>query len=132
MRNHKIAVMPLDHLRIKNYLLSFNILTDEEIENFLQQTSQRTLQKGEYFIREGQICKEVAFVFGGNFRSYYTSNGGEEFTYCITFPNNFMTAYSSFITGERTEENIQAINDTQLLIIPKSKIDILANESPNW
>jgi CRP-like cAMP-binding protein len=117
---------------IKNYLESFNILTKEEIENFIHVATKRDLNKADYFIREGETCKEVAFVLNGTFRSFYISDKGEEITYCITFPNNFMTAYSSFITGQNTNENIQAITDVELLIIPKSKIDDLAMKNPNW
>lgn len=117
---------------IKNYLKSFNVLTDDEIENFIQLSTKRELNKSDYFIREGEICKEVAFVLTGTFRSFYVSDKGEENTYCIVFPNNFMTAYSSFITGQCTSENIQAITTVELLVIPKNKIDNLAMKNPNW
>jgi CRP-like cAMP-binding protein len=117
---------------IRDYLKSYNILSDEEIEIFIQKTVKRNLNKQEYFIREGEICKEVAFILTGTFRSFYISDKGEEITYCITFPNNLMTAYSSFITGQNTNENIQAITSVELLIIPKNEIDELVLKSQNW
>lgn len=117
---------------LKDYLKSFDILTDNEIENFIELSTQRDLKKAEYFIREGETCKEVAFVMSGTFRSYYISDKGEEITYCITFPNNLMTAYSSFITGQSTPENIQAITSVELRVVPKSEIDDLASKNPNW
>ena len=92
---------------IKNYLKLFNVLTDDEIENFIQLSTKRDLIKGDYFIREGETCKEVAFVLSGTFRS-------------------------SFITGQGTDENIQAITSTELLIIPKNNIDNLVVKNPNW
>jgi CRP-like cAMP-binding protein len=119
-------------MTIKNYLEIFNIFTDDEIEIFIQKTAKRNLNKQDYFIREGETCKEVAFVLSGIFRSFYISDKGEEITYCITFPSNLMTAYSSFITGQSTVENIQAITDVELLIIPKRIIDELVLKSPNW
>ena len=121
-----------DKKMIKNYLKSFNVLTDDEIENLILVTTKRDLNKADYFVRQGETCKEVAFVLTGTFRSFYISDKGEEITYCITFPNNLMTAYSSFITGQSTDENIQAITSVALLIIPKNKIDYLASENPNW
>lgn len=117
---------------IEDYLKSFNVLTDHEIENFLQLSTKRDLSKADYFIREGETCKDVAFVLSGILRSFYISDKGEEITYCITFPNNLMTAYSSFITGQSTTENIQAITPVELLIIQKNKIDDLAMKNPNW
>ena len=117
---------------IKNYLQSFNILTDKEIENFIKSCTKKDLKKTDYFIREGDICREVAFILSGTLRSYYVTNKGEEITYCITFPNNLMTAYSSFITGQSTEENMQAITSVELMVIPKNKINELASENHNW
>jgi CRP-like cAMP-binding protein len=117
---------------IKKYLKSFNVLTDDEIENLIHLSTKRDLNKTDYFIHEGETCKEVAFVLSGTFRSFYISDKGEEITYCITFPNNLMTAYSSFITGQSTDENIQAITSVELLVIPKNKIDDLAMKNANW
>lgn len=117
---------------MEKYLKSFNILTDKEIEDFVQSTTKRVLKKGDYFIREGEICNEVAFVKSGTLRSYYVSEKDEEITYCIIFPNNLMAAYSSFISGKTTEENMQALASTELLVIPKKTILEFANDSPNW
>jgi len=114
-----------------NYLQSFNILSPVEIENFMAGAEARILKKGTFFITENKTCAEVAFIKSGILRSYYTSSDAEEFTYCLTFPNQFMTAYSSFITGDPTVENIQAMSDVELLIIRKNVIDRLAETSIN-
>lgn len=117
---------------LKVFFKSFNILTDSEIEDFIQLLSYKSYKKSDYFIKEGEICKQVAFVLSGSLRSYYISDKAEEITYCITFPNNLMTAYSSFLTEQPTEENIQAITQTELLIISKEKIETLVQQNKNW
>jgi CRP-like cAMP-binding protein len=117
---------------IKVYLKSFGVLADNEIEDLVRLSRKSHLNKLDYFIREGDVCKEVVFVLSGTLRSFYVSSKGEEITYCITFPQNLMTAYSSFITGRCTDENIQAITPVELLKIPKNLIDDLASKHPNW
>jgi CRP-like cAMP-binding protein len=117
---------------IKKYLQTFEILSEIEINDFIENITPKKLNKFDFFIREGEVCREIAFINLGTFRSFYTSNKGEEFTYCILFPNNFLAAYSSFITGEPTSENIQAITETELLVISKNKVDSLIQESTNW
>lgn len=117
---------------IRNYLKSQNILTNDEIEIFIQKTVKRKLSKLDYFIREGETCNEAAFIVSGICRSFYISDKGEEITYCISFPDNLMTAYSSFITGQGTVENIQAITDVELIIITKNAIDDLVSQNHNW
>lgn len=116
---------------MQTYLESFNILSPAEIDVFTANATLRTLKKGEFFITENKICKEVAFIKSGILRSFYTSTSAEEYTYCLTFPNQFMTAYSSLITGNPTVENIQAMSDVDLLIIKKEVIDILTESSIN-
>jgi len=113
------------------YLQSFNLLSPTEIETFMVNARPRTLKKGEFFITENKICREVAFIKSGILRSFYTSASAEEYTYCLTFPNQFMTAYSSLITGNPTVENIQAMSDVDLLIIKKEVVDGLAESSIN-
>ncbi len=83
---------------MKEYLQSFHLLTEDEINTFLSKTEVCNLERGEYFIREGAICNTVAFVESGILRSFYTTPEGEEMTYCISFQNSFMTAYSSYIS----------------------------------
>jgi CRP-like cAMP-binding protein len=116
----------------KHYLASFNILTGIEIDNLIKIASHKVLKKSDYFIIEGEICKQVAFVLSGSLRSFYISDKDEEITYCITFPNSLMTAYSSYLTSQPTQENIQAITETQLLIIQKSKFEALVQQNPSW
>lgn len=117
---------------IKTFLKSFEILTTNDIEDFVKLLTKKHLNKSDYFIKEGETCKHVTFVISGILRSFYTSEKGEENTYCIIFPNNFMTAYSSFLTNQPTQENIQAITATELLVISKEKIENLAQQNINW
>ncbi|WBX73327.1 Crp/Fnr family transcriptional regulator [Tenacibaculum pacificus] len=117
---------------MKNFLKSFDTLTDSEINDFINSATSKHLKKHDYYIKEGEICSSITFVLSGILRSYHTSEKGDDFTYCITFPNNFMTAYSSFLTNQPTKENIQAITETELLIISKEKIQLLSHQNNNW
>lgn len=117
---------------IRDFLKSFNILTDIEIDDFIQLLTHKIFKKSAYFIKEGETCKQVAFVLSGSLRSYYTSDKDEEITYCITFPNSLTTAYSSFLTAQPTQENIQAITQTELLIMRKDKFEKLVQQNINW
>ncbi|GMQ30750.1 Crp/Fnr family transcriptional regulator [Algoriphagus confluentis] len=118
--------------KLKSYLSSFGILSDDQIERFVQLAKVKSLAKGDYFIRQGQICKEICFVISGILRSYHVSSKGNEFTYCFTFPSTLMTAYSSFITQEETLENIQAIAPVEFLLISKAAFEELVNENSEW
>ena len=114
------------------FLSSFDIFTPSEIATFEEKTTIRSIKKGSFLIQEGQLCKEVAFLKSGILRSFFSSESGEDITYCITFPNALTTAYSSFITGLPTLENIQAISTAELIVIQKAELDKLSQSSLNW
>ncbi len=117
---------------LRDALASFNILSDEELSGVEEGLTTRILKKGEFFIQEGQVSKEIAFVKSGLLRSYYHSSNGEEVTYCISFTDTFLSAYSSFLQQTKTVENVQAITDVELQIIPRKTIIELEQTSTNW
>jgi CRP-like cAMP-binding protein len=117
---------------MKEFLNSYQFLNDAEIDEVTQYAAIKYLKKGEYFIRQGEVCKEVAFVKKGIFRNFITSRMGVESTYCLTLPNNSLSSYTSYITGEPAHESIQAIAKAEIFIISKEVLDKAINENPNW
>jgi CRP-like cAMP-binding protein len=117
---------------MRNYLKSFNILSNDEIDLFETKVTYKKLEKGDFFIQEGKTCNEIAFVISGLFRSFYYSSSEEEVTYCFTFSNSFVSAYSSFLSQTKTVENIQALTDIEVLTISRDEILKLENSSINW
>lgn len=117
---------------MRNYLQTFDILTEKEIDLFESKVRNKKLRKGDFFIKENRISNEVAFVVSGLFRSFYYSSSEEEVTYCFTFSNSFVSAYSSFLSQTKTIENIQALTDIELLTISREEILILEKSSTNW
>lgn len=117
---------------MRNYLKSFNILTDDDIDSFESKVRYKKLKKGDFFIREGETCKEAAFVISGLLRSFYYSSSGEEVTYCFSFSNSFLSAYSSFLSQSKTAENIHALTDIELFVISRDDILKLEESSTNW
>ncbi len=117
---------------MREYLQSFNILTANEIDDFEKLVTHKVLKKGDYFIQEATIAKEVSFVSNGLLRSFYYNSNGEEVTYCFTFSNSFITAYSSFLSQQKTMENIQALTDVELYSVSREQILMLEKNSVNW
>lgn len=117
---------------MEEYLRQFKIFNENEIQQFVNLGQPKKILKNEFFIKEGAICKKVGFVISGIFRTFYYSNLGDEVTYCFTFSNNLLSAYSSFITGTGTPENIQAITDCELLLFSKEDFEALVKTNPKW
>jgi CRP-like cAMP-binding protein len=117
---------------LHEYFENFGIFTEEEIQAALPLFKEKSLKKSEAFISEGERCTEVGFILSGTCRSFYLSGAGEEITYCFRFPGEFVTAYSSFITGQGSLENMQALTKTELLVISKADVEMLAEKFTGW
>lgn len=113
-------------------LKSVDFLTDSEISNGLFYFEPKSFQKGDVLIESGTICNWRAFVASGVLRNFYISSKDEEVTYCLTFPNNIVSAFSSFMTQKKTFENIHALTNGELLIIRHNQYYELMNSSENW
>ena len=117
---------------MRSYFQSFNILSEKELQLLNDLTTYRTLKKGAFLIREGDISKEVVFIRSGILRSFFTKPNGEEITYCLTFGNNLMTALSSLLEGKPTHENIQALTTLELEVVKKEDLFALSEQHFGW
>jgi len=117
---------------IENYFRSFNIFSEVEIRDFLQLFEARKVYKNDFFVQEGDRCREIAFIVSGIFRSYYISDTGKDMTYCFRFPDQLMAGYSSFISDCPSRENMQAITDADLMVLKKDVVDSLVKDDLNW
>jgi len=117
---------------MKAYLEQTALFTNEEIDYFLSLGKPSTLAKGDYFIREGETANKIAYVTSGFLRNFYYSSQSEEVTYCLSFANDLITAYSSLITQEQSKENIQALWDCELIEFSKQDIDQLVEANKSW
>lgn len=119
-------------MSMKSYFRSLDLLSEPDLEMLNGLTTTKTIGKGEFLITEGSVCNQLVYIKEGILRSYYLKDSGEEITYCITFGDNLMTALSSLITGQPTEENIQALTDLTFEVLKKEDLNILYASSPNW
>lgn len=114
------------------FLQALKILSDSELEKLNSVITNRLLKKNDFFVKEGNICNEIVLIKSGILRSYYINNKGDEITKCIAFKNELASAYSSFITQEPTFENIQAICDTELVVLKRNDLYNLYQNNAEW
>jgi CRP-like cAMP-binding protein len=77
---------------------------------------EKTYNKGDFFLADGQICKQVGYVTKGLLR-YYINHDGEDKTYDFAQENSFVCNYESFIPRTPSTKNIQALEDCEILQI---------------
>ena len=57
-------------------------LTPKEVGCINQLFRKKELKKGDFFLADGQVCKQVGFIVKGLIR-YYINHDGEEKTYAF-------------------------------------------------
>ena len=88
------------------------------------------ISKGDHWIKQGKICDQVAFVVSGKLRNYYIDDAGNEVTCFFVTEDNFISAYTSFLTNTPANENISALEDTVLRVISKKDLEDLSDIVP--
>jgi CRP/FNR family transcriptional regulator, anaerobic regulatory protein len=96
-------------------------LNKEEEEAFSKILHVKHFKKKEFLLQEGQICNKISFINSGCMRVFYNVDGVEN-TIQFFFGDSWYTDYTSFLTGQPTVENMQALEPCE--VVQFSKIDI--------
>jgi CRP-like cAMP-binding protein len=103
---------------IKQYI---NVQPEEEAVIAGLFTGMR-LKAGDHFLREGQVCRYVAFVASGLVR-YYLTHEGLEKTLFFSREGEFVSEYESFLPQKPSAKNIQALEDTHMYVITRENLE---------
>jgi CRP-like cAMP-binding protein len=98
-------------------------LSPEEIDVVTALFKQKTYKKGEFFLEEGRICKQVGFVAKGLLR-YYINHEGEEKIYDFSQENEFVCNYESFLPQLPSSKNIQALEESEVFVISHADLQV--------
>jgi CRP-like cAMP-binding protein len=106
-------------------------LTAEEEEHIKSYLTPKKLRKKQYLLQEGDVCKMMAFVEKGILREYLVDDGGE---HIIQFALEGWTISDlfSFLTGEPATYNIDALEDSEVMIITKTAHEELLQTQPKY
>ena len=105
--------------------------TNEELEEASKLFRVELLRKNAFISKEGLICDRMAFIRTGLMRSFYNIKGKDTTTYFLG-PGSIAVAMSSFIEMKPAFENIQALEDSEVLILSKEKLESLYRKSWKW
>ncbi len=106
--------MHKDLLQQISYLIH---MSDEEKEWISSRFIPKEYAKGDFFLREGQICREVGFITSGLVRYIRTKENGEEMTTGFNKEQEYTCNYESFLDHSPSLGGIQCIEPTVILAI---------------
>lgn len=116
----------------KQFIRQIAPISDKEFDETVILFKEMHLQKGDYFLKQGNISRQIAFVNKGTLRIFYLNDKANETTSCFCNENNWTTSYKSFIQQQPSTRSIQALEDTELLVIDYENLQKLYATSVVW
>lgn len=110
------------YLEISN-LLKWNIEFELGLTN-------KSVKKGDVFLREGQKCDHLYYILNGFVRVYYLDLEGNEITHWFCAKDSIITSPFSYVKGERNILFFEALEDTDLVLISSYQLKKLIHNLP--
>src|ERR1700754_931019 len=115
---------------IKNH--STTPITDTEIEAIQAAFVPKKIRKRQYFLQEGQVCKNVAFIVKGAMREYYVDDKGVEHITRLLIENCWALDRESYVMCNPSVYNIDAWEDCDLLLLARDQHLNLLKAIPHY
>ncbi|MDJ1471096.1 Crp/Fnr family transcriptional regulator [Xanthocytophaga flava] len=109
----RVDLSPEEEIQIKTYLIP------------------KKIRKRQYLLQEGDKCKHIAFVEKGALREY-SVEGGTEHIILFALEGWTVADLFSFLTGEPAVYTIDALEDSELVLISKSSHEELLQTQPKY
>jgi CRP-like cAMP-binding protein len=106
-----------------NYLKTKANLAEPEFQLLIKKVEIKNIEKGEVLLRPGEICQHSFFVENGLLRSYTIDQSGKEHILQFGSENWIVSDRSSAFFSEPSDLFIDAIEDTQVVLISSDFIN---------
>ena len=116
---------------LKQRLTEIVAFDGETLELLLGQFSNLELKKGIAFAKKGEYSQQIGFVCSGVMRAYYSNDKGEQYNKTFFTESSFVGAYSSLVTGQKNQIEIDSLTDCSLLVADFPKITKLYDKYPS-
>ena len=114
----------------KKHLEKFVEITDSEFLDILAFFQAAKIRKKENLLVEGQLCKSHYFVLNGCLRKFFVNEKGIEQTTEFAIENWWITDNIAFENKQVSEFYIQAVENSEILIIDQHSQEKLLAEFP--
>ncbi len=107
-------------------------LTKEEEEIVRTYLTPKKIRKKQYLLQEGDVCRHIAFVEKGMLRAYTIGEKGTERIIQFAMEGWTISDLYSFLTSEPATYAIEAIEDSELVLISQQANTELLEKLPRY
>ena len=113
-----------------SHILKKVSLTEEEKSLLKSFFNAKNLRKKEFLLQEGEICHYLSFVSKGLLRSYHIDEKGDEHMNLFAWEGWWSSDIYSFSFNEMAQFNIDALEDSELLLITRENLEEMTLQIP--
>jgi CRP-like cAMP-binding protein len=118
---------------LNQHLAKFAALNNKDISDSRPFWRTRKIAKGDFFNMQNVVCNDLGLVVKGIFRIYYNDPvTSEERNIFFFSENQFVVSFRSFITRYPCYYYIEAMEDSELIVISYHDLNSLYDSHPNW
>jgi CRP-like cAMP-binding protein len=127
LSNHNI----MDHYEMLfSHIRRFTNLSTSKEESLRGKLKYRKIARKGFLLQEFHNCNAYYFVLSGCLRFYRNTNNGFEQILQFGIPGWWLSDFQSFENLTPSEYNIQAVQDSEILILHRADFDELFNSIP--
>lgn len=115
---------------LKQYISNKITLTEANYAKIEAVCIYKKLRKRQYLLQEGDVWKYNCFIVKGLLRFYNVDDNARENIISFAREDGWTGDRASLLTGEPSQNNIDAIEDTELILIAKANFDELCRDIP--
>lgn len=115
---------------LKEHIRKYIEISDEKLEKYCSAFILRKINKKEFLLKEGDVCVHEGFVLKGCFKVFRTNENADEQILHFGIEDWWLSDMDSFINQIPSQLNIQAIEDSEILLISKEDKEKLYLELP--
>jgi len=105
-------------------------LNEGEKDVFISMLQTKKIKRKEFLLHEGEVCKHSAFVISGCLRGYSIDKNGTEHVLSFAPADWWMADMYSLLSQQPGVLNIEALEDTEMLLLSKINQEKLYTQIP--
>ncbi|MCX2479857.1 sulfatase-like hydrolase/transferase [Pedobacter sp. MC2016-15] len=114
------------------YLVDKGSLSPTELELVRSVSVPKRVRKSQYWLEEGTLSNAIGFVVKGCFRQFRVGQDQQEHIMRFAIENWWIADFTSFDTGKPASSYIEALEDSELLVITKENFNHLIDTIPSF
>ena len=115
--------------QLRYFIAQYVTLSDDEMEDVTSKFKSKAVKKNDFLLKQGDTCKDLLFVQKGCLRLYYIKDDIEVSVW-FAFQDSSAIEIYSFISGDPSNYYLQAIEDSEVLFLPKTELNKLYQSYP--